>query len=561
MSTDKYVLEKSSVDQQVSNTPFENKAFNYINDLNGGIYQNNSLSLVQFDMGSLYNSKYFLNPQDFFIAIPITMVYLLNNTGTPVAPSAAGTGAASSLLSLKAGYWQLIDKCELELDGKIIEQMNPFSNVNATVRMYSKMSIGDQIQYGSELGLPQIDSANSMKYTATTGLQNNFVFGNSLQSNAVGSLNSATGNDRLTKSVQRINWNVANGSANNFDLLQSQQQVDTEGKASFRILNTNYGVYYDVAIIRLRDIMDSFDNLPLSRKMQGALRIYVNTGACTVSQASAINSGPITTAFNQSSTTFSTTCPFTINQSSNTVGAAVFTQVSAGLFISKAPTTALANGVNLGLSGAAHPTFGSCRLYYSQVELKPQKSLEYVSANRSKKVTYNSYLTTTINNIASASNFSQIVQSGITNIKGVFIIPLISSSVSGYNQYVSPVDTCPGTFSPLSLTQINVQLGGVNVLNIPLYYLFENYVEQIASYENIITDFSLPVGLITEDYWQNNRVYYIDCSRCSIADQNTPRNLVVQFTNNSLVAIDCLIFTIRGDEFTVDVETGLIRKG
>ena len=44
MSTDKYVFEKSSAEQHMSNTAYENKIWNYINDLNGGQYQNNSLS-------------------------------------------------------------------------------------------------------------------------------------------------------------------------------------------------------------------------------------------------------------------------------------------------------------------------------------------------------------------------------------------------------------------------------------------------------------------------------------------------------------------------------------
>jgi len=192
--------------------------------------------------------------------------------------------------------------------------------------------------------------------------------------------------------------------------------------------------------------------------------------------------------------------------------------------------------------------------------LKPQRSLEYISENRSKRITFNSYLTTVVNTVAASASYSSIIQSGITNIKGVVVIPFIANTTLGYNQYASPVDTCPGTFAPLSLNQLNLQIGGTNVLNIPLYYSFESFSEQIVNWENIVTDFALPVGLMSGDYWQNNRVYYIDASRQGLADQNTPRNLVLQFTNNNLVAIDVLVFTIRGDEFILDVETGNIKK-
>ena len=78
---------------------------------------------------------------------------------------------------MKAGYYQLIDKVELKLDGNVIEQMNPFANIITHIKMLSQMSVSDLQQYGSLIGLPCLDSANAMKYTAATGLQNNFVFG------------------------------------------------------------------------------------------------------------------------------------------------------------------------------------------------------------------------------------------------------------------------------------------------------------------------------------------------------------------------------------------------
>ena len=565
MSTDKYSFDKSSTTQHQSNTPYESKQWNYINSLNNGNYQNNSLSLCQIDLGSIFNSKYFVSLEDAFIAVPLVMVYAMN-TGAVSSPPlvAGGAGCPSAAIALKNSYTCIVDKLEFELDGVIIEQMNPFANIVGAIRLISSMSIGDLIQYGSEIGLPMLDSVNSMKYNTLTGLQNNYVFGNSMQANAGAVLNSGCTNDRITKAIQRIGWTATGASSNNFDLLQSQTQIDQEGKASFRIQGTNYGVIYDTAIIRLKDVLDSFANIPLCRKLGagGALRIYFNTGSVSVLQGSSTSIGQITTAFSQSNSTFSTTCPITFNQSSNPITATAFTNISAGLFIGKAPTTSIGvNSVNLGLSGASHPTINDVRFYYSMVELKPQKALEYVSANRSKLITYNSYLTTVINNVPAGSSYSSIIQSGLTNIKGIFLIPLIGSSINNYSQYQSPVDTCGGcTFSPLSLSSLSVQIGGVNVLNVPLYYSWENYVEQVSQIENIITDFGLPVGLMTEDYWQNSRVYYVDASRYNLADGNTPRNIVVQFINNNSVSLDCLVFCVKGDQFLLDVETGSVKK-
>ena len=233
MSTDKYSFDKSSTTQHQSNTPYESKQWNYINSLNNGNYQNNSLSLCQIDLGSIFNSKYFVSLEDAFIAVPLVMVYAMN-TGAVSSPPlvAGGAGCPSAAIALKNSYTCIVDKLEFELDGVIIEQMNPFANIVGAIRLISSMSIGDLIQYGSEIGLPMLDSVNSMKYNTLTGLQNNYVFGNSMQANAGAVLNSGCTNDRITKAIQRIGWTATGASSNNFDLLQSQTQIDQEGKAS-----------------------------------------------------------------------------------------------------------------------------------------------------------------------------------------------------------------------------------------------------------------------------------------------------------------------------------------
>ena len=57
--------------------------------------------------------------------------------------------------------------------------------------------------------------------------------------------------------------------------------------------------------------------------------------------------------------------------------------IVAGLYIARPPTTSFA-GINLASSNLAHP-LTNCRLYYSQVTVDPQKSIDYVQRNRNKK--------------------------------------------------------------------------------------------------------------------------------------------------------------------------------
>ncbi len=100
--------------------------------------------------------------------------------------------------------------------------------------------------------------------------------------------------------------------------------------------------------------------------------------------------------------TFSNTCPILINyQSSGTTSASIVpattAAIVAGLYIKSPPVTSFA-GINLGAFIVQHP-LTNCRLYYSQVTVDPQKSIDYVQRNRNKKVIYRSFVTNSYTNI------------------------------------------------------------------------------------------------------------------------------------------------------------------
>ena len=106
--TDNYEFTKSSRPQEINEySPCIDKQYNnYINDLQGGVYTNTSLSFVRFDMGQIYNSKKFTNTEDLFCVIPITMVAAFATNAALVNPTAGN----SALLSLKNNFVDLIHK-------------------------------------------------------------------------------------------------------------------------------------------------------------------------------------------------------------------------------------------------------------------------------------------------------------------------------------------------------------------------------------------------------------------------------------------------------------------
>jgi hypothetical protein len=306
------------------------------------------------------------------------------------------------------------------------------------------------------------------------------------------------------------------------------------------------------------------------KKFDVTLRLYFNTGSFSC----AVPSNGNGLVFSAGTSTFTNTCPMMVTANATASLPATTTGIAGGLFIQKPASTSLLGGINLSLSGASN-SMSACRLYYPQVTLKPEKLIPYISENRNKKVVYSTILTNNFNNITSGSSFSALAQSGVTGIRGVLILPMLSSvnngsvgsslfssGVTPFSQLLSPADSAPATTGPFSLINLQVTIGGQNVLQNTLNYTYENFLEQVSLYEKLNQgDIGLSCGLINQSYWENAyRAYYVDCTRANISDLLTPRNINISFTNNSLQPIDVLVFTEYFTEMVVDVETGLIQK-
>jgi hypothetical protein len=166
--TDNYEYNKSmEVQTEDMYSPYTDKQYNnYVNDINSGVYTNNGLSLVQFDLSSIYNSSKFLDTSDLFAVVPITMVaaYSTNVAGTLVAPAAGNV----NLLSLKNNFIHLIHQAELTINGKTAEDSQPFVNIAKHFQMLSEMSIGDLDTVGYSLGMSKLDNWKSKIYNGST---------------------------------------------------------------------------------------------------------------------------------------------------------------------------------------------------------------------------------------------------------------------------------------------------------------------------------------------------------------------------------------------------------
>ena len=89
-------------------------------------------------------------------------------------------------------------------------------------------------------------------------------------------------------------------------------------------------------------------------------------------------------------------------------------------------------------------------------------------------------------------------------------------------------------FASLSLTNLQVSIGGQNVLNSTLNMTYESFLEQVNLAEQLTSsDFGVSTGLISQGYWESSKWYFVNVERGNIADKLQPRNINVSFTNNS----------------------------
>ena len=137
--SDNYEFMKTSEAQDATDySPYVDKQYNnYINDINNGVYTNNSLTLVNFDLGQIYNSQKFTESSELFAVLPIAVVAGFSNGSAVLAPLAT----SQALCTIKSDFLNLIHQADVVVNGKSIEQCQPFINIARHFQLISEISV------------------------------------------------------------------------------------------------------------------------------------------------------------------------------------------------------------------------------------------------------------------------------------------------------------------------------------------------------------------------------------------------------------------------------------
>jgi len=171
MNSDNYEFEKACQPQSLEdNTPYKSKTFSYINDINSGVYNNNGLTLVQFDLSSIYNSSAFSDSSDLYLVLPIVMTAVYGSGGPAATAVVAPPADAYAHVSLKSNFAHLVHQIEVISGGKCVQDMQSYINIYKHFKMLSQMTSSDLLNAGTTLGFSDVlDGTNSMVWDTGAG--------------------------------------------------------------------------------------------------------------------------------------------------------------------------------------------------------------------------------------------------------------------------------------------------------------------------------------------------------------------------------------------------------
>jgi hypothetical protein len=367
--------------------------------------------------------------------------------------------------------------------------------------------------------------------------------------------------------------NVNNSSVNN-EVYRSGLDTNQSGQG--------YLTWQVYAKLRLKDLADFFEKMPLLKG--STIRFYINTNQALTNftvQSGAVVSAtgveaikPILT-INDVQVVGGLTNPLMVASNKYGQGSSSLCNIDGTASTYLLSVSIYKNNFSSQLlfGTGYQTTLNSCRLYAPVYYMNPLAESKYLSLAPTKKIMYKDVFQYQFNN-QGTGNFNILVSNGISNICSVLIVPFISKNTQFYNNagnltpfarstYLSPTCPSPSMPDPITLTNVNILISGVNLFLNNEYYDYEAFLEQLNQSNQINGGLTtgLASGLINEDMFSKGyRYYYGDASRILPSEQGVSRSVQIVgkvISNSALpVSVDLMVFVEFMREITIDISTG-----
>ncbi len=602
MSADEVVLEQA-LEDEVSSSKFVEKQYLYVNDTNNGNYS----SQIVVDTTSLSNSGSYLGWCESFLAIPLVLQIEAGALGAD--------GVANPVdyaMAMKSGYWNIIHSLSVEFNNGSVVQQTPFLNVFTSFKCLTSWSEEDVKNHGKVTGFCPDDAeswlfngvanaAGNQLGCSGTGVCNNrteksfpialiaSLGGSDDQTSVTPLINDSTSSSADVDSLankgllKRMKWlNFALGGADGKSALLVNGSAGNSGilqifKSYVRCSATSRALVFP-AIVRMKDVCDFFDKLPLLKG--STMRLYINTNQAYAELRSLGTAVSATTGVigNRGSLALRSspqilggggTCPFMVASNdaaqgfSNVGGGVARADIQVALSIVKTQFSQIATQYQAPVQ--------SVRLYCPAYTMTPQAEASYLSQMPTKKIVYEDIFQYQIANQTANADFNVLVSNGLPNLKSVVMMGHLPKASNGTevasgdyasttsSSLLSPFSSTGGSPDPVAVTNFNIQISGKNLFNSNKQYDYESYVEQLAQSNQLNggKTTGLASGLIGEHEWSSlYRYYYADCSRGLPSEEGVSKSIQIQGRNLSSVPVDYMVFASFTREITIDVRSG-----
>jgi hypothetical protein len=456
----------------------------------------------------------------------------------------------------------------------------PYSN-NNNFAFYNDLPIGNGLYpYSGVAGVPSntggllYSGQGNFGQTGATGQEYGLscIIGNENSINngmlkRQGWYNYNSSNPDITTNIVSTFCNYQNNVNNNTTLNTTYRSGLSVGQCQAgRLVWTVY------AKLRLKDLADFFEKMPLLKG--STIRFYINTNQ-------AITNFTTTLATINGGTGLLTDNASITQNSVNVIGGLTNPLMVASANIGQGASCLPADTYQLSVSifknnftsqnSSSKSQLNSCRLYAPVYTMNPLAESKYLSLAPTKKVMYKDIFQYQFNNIEAGGVFNFLVSNGIANICSVLCVPFISKN----NTYITsagatvntlpvsstlnPFSPSPANPDPITITNFNILVSGVNLFLNNEQYDFEAFLEQLNQSNQLNGGLTtgLASGLVNEDMFSScYRYYYGDCSRILPSEKGVSRSIQIVGQNVSAISCDMMVFVEFMREITIDIATG-----
>ena len=605
---DNLVFEES-VNAEIDQSEFISKKWVYVNDSNSQNYT----SQVVIDSTPLSNAGGYINWSEGFIVMPL-LVQLQNTSTAGNLP--VGTKLADHSWAFKSGFWQMLNSMTVEFNNQNIVQQTPFLNVFRSFKANTSFSQDDLYNEAPTLGFYP-DDAGSWIFNSSVAVDGTASLGanglglcNNRQAPSLVSYCPITGpqfaanGTLLTPFYQGtayagISANTPSNGASNpstypcsdygcnkgfakrTDWYGYDTANDVTGQAIINPIGSCVSVYrsckqtqdtaglvsWEVyAKLRLKDLADYFAKCPLLKG--STMRFYINTNQASTTFT--------VVAGTQANTGIIATYPAFSNVSVNVLGGLTNPMMVSSLGFGQGGNSLPADTYTLSVNIFKSPqgkmtSLQACRLYAPVYKMNPLAEQRYLTLAPTKKIEYNDIFQYQFNGLAGGqTSFNILVTNGIQDIQSVLVVPFFgaggayangvaSGNLTSFSTLLSPFCGSGAMPDPVTLTNFNILVSGVNLFLNNEYYDFEQFNEELKSSNQMNGSLTtgLASGLINEDMFSRAyRYYYGNCARILPSESGVSRSIQIQGQNNSTIPCNLMVFVEFKKSMTIDISTG-----